>query len=214
MARVICRADFFQYEGFVEATIVASSAACPAGGRTLNLAHPPDDTLTASTTVTVSFALSPDGQGQLVGGFFSRDVKFSAGLSPFLSVGLDAAISGALPGDQVGELMAECAVDFLRRDGPQFRVDVDTAMLQPRPARSRAHAWVPAHDRVSREGCFAEVGEERAGRLCQTRISYGVHARCRSGWLLRSVTKRKEQGSQASPFLKPSLSRILMPPSS
>lgn len=86
-----------------------------------------------------------------MGGFFPRNSEFGTGILPFLSVCLDGLSAGPMLSEEVGEFMAEGALDFGCREGLQHGIDIDPFFLQPCPSCRRPHPRIPADDDALRE---------------------------------------------------------------
>ena len=117
-----------------------------------------------------------------MGCLLSRNPQLGTGLPPFRPVGPDATPLGPALSHEVGELVAEGAVDLGLGgvDAAEGGIDIDPVFEKPGPSGSGAHPGIPTDDGATRELDFTDASEEVAGDLGEVAVGVG-HGRGTGG---------------------------------
>lgn len=105
------------------------------------------DFFTASETEVAPLALQCSaGKGEAMGCGFAWDSEIVAGFLPFRTVGVDFRATGAFVGDEVGEFVAQGALDFIGGNFVQTRVEFDQGTGPKSATGAGSHAGIPRND--------------------------------------------------------------------
>lgn len=119
---------------------------------------------TGGTAVEVAAGYLAAGEREIVAPGFIVQAEVAAGVPPLGAVGLDAP-PGAGSGDEVGELVAQGAVDLGFAEGADAGIEGDAGVAVVGEAGGGAHAGVPEDFDGIRENVAADGMEEVAGAL-------------------------------------------------
>lgn len=109
-------------------------------------------------------------EGEVVATGFSGDAEFGAGVAPVAPVGRNFAASGAVGGHEVGQFVAQGAVDLLRRNADELGVEFDESPGAVGATGGGAEPGVPVHEDAFGEVRDAEGGDEAPAQVGQVGI--------------------------------------------
>jgi hypothetical protein len=109
------------------------------------------------------------GQGKIVTAFFIGQAEVAAGLLPLGTVCGDAAAASAMVSEEVGEFVAQGAVDLRVAEIAQAGIERDEGFAGVGGAGGAAHARIPAYADARGEVGAAEWVEEGAYFFFQLR---------------------------------------------
>lgn len=115
-------------------------------------------------------------KGEVVAAGFIEEAEVAAGLPPLGAVGLDAP-PGAGSGDEVGEFVAQGAVDLGFAEGADAGIEGDAGVAVVGEAGGGAHAGIPKDLHAIGEAVAADGAKEIAGALQP--VDGGEGRRCR-----------------------------------
>ncbi len=85
------------------------------------------------TGVKITALLAANGEGEIMAARFPGDPKVGAGATPFRSVGCDPAAASAGLGEEVGQLMAQGAIDFRLAVRGEAAIEQNARVAELRP---------------------------------------------------------------------------------
>ncbi len=88
------------------------------------------------------------------------NIKITTCASPFRAMRCDAATARARLREQMREFVAKRAIDFVRADLAQSRIQRDERVTKNGATRCAAHARIPFHQDFFREFSFAKIFEK------------------------------------------------------
>ncbi len=104
------------------------------------------------TAITIAARQAADGEGELMAARFPRDPEIGAGTPPIRSVRGEAAAAGAKLGQEMGQLVAQGAIDLGRAVGGQARIQKHPTAGKFGPAGGGTQAPRPFHLHASGQG--------------------------------------------------------------
>lgn len=105
--------------------------------------------------------------------FFIRQPEFAACASPFRTVRRDSSPTRAIVRKQVGEFMAQCALDFSAAEFAEARIQPHEGASGKCDARRAAHPRVPLDTEPFRQR-MCSCGTEQFAGFLQKRLRPGV----------------------------------------
>ena len=117
--------DFGEAEFVGVAPAIVTAAAGEAGGFSAQWAHAAQFHGAVRAAVEMAGADLPTREREVVAALFIREAEVAAGLLPLASVGCNAAASGAVMREQVGEFVPQRAVDFSVAEIAETGVEID-----------------------------------------------------------------------------------------
>jgi len=163
MAFGLVEAGFPELETDVETALVVGPAAGVAGGGALEGADAEQAMVAGRTTVEELAPLGMALEREIVAAGLPRNAEFRAGAAPFPAVGGDAAAAGAVGSHEVGEFVAEGAVDFGLGDVDEAGVQFHHGAVAVGATGGGAETGVPNDGDAEGEGVKSEAGSEVSG---------------------------------------------------
>lgn len=169
-------------------SFIVPSAAFEASDAAFHCMHPGECGAAFAAGVEI-FSLEADAfQREIVAPGFVWNAQIAASLTPLGAMRCDVPASGAMLGEEVGELMPQGSLNFGRRDFDQFRIEGNRLGSPASEAGGRPEPGFPfdGHFEFRATGCSQEL----AAKLFQKNVAFEVNL----AWL---ITVTRGVGKQA-----------------
>jgi hypothetical protein len=165
----------------IEFSTVEFPAAIQARHRPLDPPDPMEFLSAASATIQKTPRPLFHGKGQGMAARFAGDAEIAAGAFPFRTVRRNPPAPGAKLGQQMGEFVAQSALDFSGVVLAEARIQRDKVTVRIRPAGGAEEPGVPFHLDFPGE----IVGAQSLQNFARVRLESGIASKNDERWLRR-----------------------------